>query len=154
MKARLTIVVLGLLLCAAFGCNSRSDEQAAAVPSEPAAATPDEPAAEAPAPQKPLELSDANFDETIKSGVTLVDFWATWCGPCRTQGPIVEKVAEAYTGKVKVGKLDVDKNGGTARRFGVQAIPTLIIFKGGEKVKQFVGVQSEKTLKAALDEQL
>jgi len=154
MKTRLTFALLALLLCAVFGCNSHSDDQAAATSDEPAAAVPDTPAAEAPAPQKPIVLSDANFDETIKSGVTLVDFWATWCGPCRTQGPIVDKVAEAYAGKAKVGKLDVDQNGATARRFGVNAIPTLIIFKDGEKVKQFVGVQSEAKLKAAIDEQL
>ena len=138
MNAKTAVAVLAVLLCAAPGCNSQTGEQAATVPGG----------------QKPLELTDANFDETIKSGVTLVDFWATWCGPCRTQGPIVEKVAEAYTGKVKVGKLDVDRNGGTARRFGVQAIPTLIIFKDGKNVKQFVGVQSEAKLKAAIDEQL
>ena len=101
-----------------------------------------------------LEITDATFDETIKSGVTLVDFWAPWCGPCQMQGPIVEKIAEAYGDKATVGKMNVDDNPETAAKFGVMSIPTIIIFKDGEKVKQFVGVQSEAKLKAAIDEQL
>ena len=105
-------------------------------------------------PKVALTITDANFDETIQSGVTLVDFWATWCPPCRTQGPIVERVAAAYKGKAKVGKLDVDANKKTAGRFEVNAIPTLIIFKDGKMVRKFVGLQQEGELKAALDKQL
>jgi len=100
-----------------------------------------------------LEITDATFDETIKSGVTLVDFWAPWCGPCQMQGPIVDKIAEAYGDKATVGKINVDDNPETAAKFGVMSIPTIIIFKDGEKVKQFVGVQSEDTLKAVIDQQ-
>jgi len=99
------------------------------------------------------EITDATFDETIKSGVTLVDFWAPWCGPCQMQGPIVDKIAEAYGDKATVGKINVDDNPETAAKFGVMSIPTIIIFKDGEKVKQFVGVQSEDTLKAVIDQQ-
>ena len=101
-----------------------------------------------------LEITDATFDETIKSGVTLVDFWAPWCGPCLMQGPIVDKIAEAYGDKATMTKLNVDDNPETAAKFGVMSIPTIIIFKDGEKVKQFVGVQSEATLKAVIDEHL
>ena len=97
------------------------------------------------------EITDANFAETIKTGVTLVDFWAPWCGPCQMQGPIVDKVAAAYEGKATVGKLNVDENPDTAAQFGVMSIPTLIVFKDGKKAQQFVGVQSEERLKAALD---
>ena len=101
-----------------------------------------------------LEITDANFDETIKSGVTLVDFWAPWCGPCQMQGPIVDKIAEEYEGRAVVGKLNVDDNADTAANFGVMSIPTLILFKDGEKVEQFTGVQSEDKLKTALDTQM
>ena len=105
-------------------------------------------------PTAALTISDENFDETIKEGVVLVDFWAPWCPPCRTQGPIVERVAAAFKGKAKVGKLNVDDNKKTAARFGVRSIPTLIVFKDGEKVKQFVGLRQEAELKAALDKAL
>ena len=100
------------------------------------------------------EITDADFDETVKTGVTLVDFWASWCGPCQMQGPIVDRLAAAYEGKAKVCKLNVDDNAETAARFDVMSIPTLIIFKDGKKVQQFVGVQSEGKLKAALDAQM
>jgi len=100
------------------------------------------------------EITDANLDATIESGVTLVDFWAPWCAPCLMQGPIIQKIAEEYDGRAAVGKLNVDDNPQTPAKFGVMAIPTLILFKDGEKVEQFVGVQSEEKLKAALDAQL
>ncbi len=105
-------------------------------------------------PKAALTITDANLDETIKEGVVLVDFWATWCPPCKTQGPIVERIAVAYAGKAVVGKLDTDKNKKTAKRFGVSAIPTLIIFKDGKEVQRFVGLQREAVLKAALDKEL
>ena len=101
-----------------------------------------------------VEITDANFADTVQSGVTLVDFWAPWCGPCLMQGPIVGKIAEAYEGKATVGKLNVDDNIETARTFGVMSIPTVIVFKDGEKVEQFIGVQREEKLRAALDKHL
>ena len=101
-----------------------------------------------------LEITDANFDATIEAGVTLVDFWAPWCGPCQMQGPIIDTIAEEYDGRATVGKLNVDDNADTAAKFGVMSIPTLILFKDGGKVEQFTGVQSEDKLKAALDGQL
>jgi thioredoxin len=103
------------------------------------------------APAEPVELTDANFDVLTSSGVVLVDFWATWCGPCLTQAPIIEDIAAQYTGRALVGKLDVDYNPVTTARFGIQWIPTLIILKDGQEVWRAVGVQTEGQLQAALD---
>ena len=100
------------------------------------------------------ELTDGDFDETIKSGVCLVDFWAPWCGPCRMQGPILEKLAETYGDKVTIGKLEVDGNPQTASKFSVMSIPTLILFKDGVEVQRFVWVQDGGTLSSAIDSQL
>lgn len=95
-------------------------------------------------------LNDSNFESTIANGVVLVDFWATWCAPCRTQGPIVEKVAEGIDGKAVIAKLDVDKAKKTAQKFNIQSIPTLLIFKDGKEVKKFVGVTNAEILLEAL----
>jgi len=95
-----------------------------------------------------IKITDQNFEtEVLKSDKpVLVDFWAEWCGPCRMQGPIVEEVAETMEGKARVGKLNVDENPQTAQKFQVMSIPTLMIFKGGKVIKQFIGVQSKDTL--------
>ena len=96
-------------------------------------------------------------DNTFKSEVlesdkpVLVDFWAVWCGPCQVQGPIVEDVAKAIGAKARVGKLNVDENPNTAQQYGVMSIPTLMIFKSGTVVKQFIGVQSKETLLSELN---
>jgi thioredoxin 1 len=84
----------------------------------------------------------------------LVDFWAVWCGPCQMQGPIVEEVAKQMDGKAMVGKLNVDENPVISQKYGIMSIPTLIIFKGGQPVKQFVGVQSKDTLVSELNKLL
>jgi thioredoxin 1 len=97
-------------------------------------------------------FTDSNFAEETKKGISLVDFWATWCGPCRSQGPIIEKIAARYAGKAKVGKMNVDENRCIPAQFGVSAIPTLVILKDGCEVKRLMGLQQERTLAAALDE--
>jgi thioredoxin 1 len=97
-----------------------------------------------------VDLKDGNFDEVVGSGVTLVDFWAPWCGPCMMQGPIVEKVADAVGDTAKVAKLNVDEGQRTAAQYGIRSIPTLIIFKDGTPIQQFVGVQSEGQLTMAI----
>ena len=98
-----------------------------------------------------VDLTDANFAETIGNGITLVDFWAPWCAPCMMQGPIVEKVAETVGDKATVAKLNVDEGQQSAGQFGIRSIPTIIIFKDGTPVKQFVGVQQEDALVSAIN---
>ncbi len=103
-----------------------------------------------------LEFTDANFATEIEQGdgVALVDFWAEWCPPCLMITPIIEELAGEYEGKAKIGKLDVDGNRETSGKFGITAIPSLIVFKSGEAVKRFTGVTQKDELKAALDEAL
>ncbi|HLM83600.1 MAG TPA: thioredoxin [Candidatus Bathyarchaeia archaeon] len=100
-----------------------------------------------------MQFTDQNFEqEVLKSDKpVLVDFWAVWCGPCQMMGPIVEELAEELKDKYKIGKMNVDENRETASKFGIMSIPTLIIFKGGEAVKQFVGVQAKENLKEELE---
>lgn len=95
-----------------------------------------------------MELNDKNFEEKVLKSdkVALVDFWAPWCGPCQMMGPVIEDTAKEAGDKAIVAKLNVDENPETAQKYGVMSIPTLIIFKGGEIVKQLVGVQSKETL--------
>ena len=98
-----------------------------------------------------LSLDDSSFDAAIANGVVLVDFWATWCPPCRAQSPLVEKAAEQLVGKAKVAKVNVDKGKKSAARFGIQSIPTLIVFKDGKVVKKFVGLTQPDDLVAAVN---
>ncbi len=104
--------------------------------------------------KKVMNLNDTDFDTTIAEGVTLVDFWAPWCGPCRMQVPILEELAESVDSRAKIAKLNVDEAGGIAGRFGVQAIPTLLLFKDGNEVQHFIGVQSRETLIDAITSEL
>lgn len=98
-----------------------------------------------------LDLDEVRFEEALKSGKPLlVDFWASWCGPCRMQGPIIEDLAQELGEKAIVAKVNTDEYGDLAERFGVQGIPTLIVFKDGKPVKTFVGVTPAPQLKAAL----
>lgn len=99
------------------------------------------------------DVTDQTFDTEVMKAATpvLVDFWAVWCGPCQVQGPIVEEVAKTVGGKAKVMKLNVDENPVTAQKFGIMSIPTLMVFKNGMVVKQFIGVQSKETLLSELN---
>ena len=103
---------------------------------------------------KVTNLNETDFDTTIAEGVTLVDFWAPWCGPCQMQVPILEELAKSVDIQAKVSKLNVDEAGGVAGRFGVQAIPTLLLFKDGNEVRRFIGVQSKETLIDAINSEI
>lgn len=92
------------------------------------------------------DLTADNFNDTIATGTVLVDFWAPWCGPCKMQTPILEKVAEKIGDKAVIAKVNVDEVPALAAQFGVRSIPTLILFKDGEKVRDFIGVQQEPAL--------
>lgn len=100
-----------------------------------------------------MQLTDQNFEQEVLKNdkPVLVDFWAAWCGPCQMMGPIIDELAEELKDKFKVGKLNVDENRETAAKYSVMSIPTLIIFKNGEAVKQLVGVQSKEGLKEELE---
>lgn len=100
-----------------------------------------------------LVVTDQNFDEQVLKATqpVLVDFWAVWCGPCQIQDPIVSEVASELSGKVKVGKLNVDENPTISQKYMVMSIPTLMIFKNGTIVKQFIGVQSKQTILTELN---
>jgi thioredoxin 1 len=101
---------------------------------------------------KVLALSDANFDrEVLQSDLpVLVDFWATWCSPCKAIAPLIDAMADEYAGKIKVGKVNVDENPATPGKYGVRGIPTLVLFKGGAVVDQVVGAIPKSQLEALI----
>jgi thioredoxin 1 len=100
-----------------------------------------------------LEVTDGNFDQAVLKSdqPVMVDFWAAWCGPCKALAPIVDEVASAYNGKVRVGKMDVDRNPSTPQRYGVRGIPTLLIFKNGQVQEQIVGYVARDVIEKALN---
>jgi len=103
-----------------------------------------------------MEFDDQNFDsDVLEAGMpVLVDFWAVWCGPCKAIAPIVGEVANDYSGKVRVGKIDVDSNNQVARRYGIRSIPTLLLFSGGEVVDQVIGNVAKASIESMLSKAL
>jgi len=101
-----------------------------------------------------VALNEQNFNEEISSGVTLVDFWAEWCGPCQIMLPILDELTTKMEGKAKIAKVNVDENPSIAAQFRVMSIPTLIVFKDGQPVEQMVGVQQADQLEAVLSKYL
>ena len=95
-----------------------------------------------------MKFTDDNFEsEVLKSDKPcLVDFFATWCGPCETMGPVIEEIANEYDGKVKVGKLDIDENPNMVSKYQIMSVPTMIVFKNGEPVKTFVGLTEKEDI--------
>jgi len=103
---------------------------------------------------KPIEVTDATFQDEVEkhSGLAVVDFWATWCGPCRMVAPILDQLSQEYEGKVKITKLDVDANIQTATRFNVRSIPTLLFFKDGKVVDQIIGAVPKSAIEGKMQQ--
>jgi thioredoxin 1 len=99
-------------------------------------------------------LTDSNFDAEIKNGVTLVDFWAEWCGPCRRIAPIVEELAGTYDGRASVGKMNVDENPSVPGRFMIRGIPTLLLFKDGQLADTLVGLAPKEDIARMIEKHL
>lgn len=102
--------------------------------------------------QAVFEVNDATFEQEVLQSEqpVLVDFWAGWCGPCKALAPIVDEVASAYVGKLKVTKMDVDRNGSTPMRYGIRGIPALLFFKGGKVADQIVGYVPRETIEKTI----
>jgi len=100
---------------------------------------------------KYVELNSSNFDETVKEGVTLVDFWAPWCGPCRMIAPVIEELAAEYEGKATIAKVNTDEEQELAVKFGIRSIPSILFFKDGQVVDQMVGAASKQAFAEKLD---
>jgi thioredoxin 1 len=104
------------------------------------------------APTKPVDISDADFQQFVKQHPNVVvDAWAPWCGPCKRIAPILEELAKEYNGNVAIGKLNTDENQKTAMSYGIMSIPTLLVFKNGQRVDQIVGLAPKDALKSKFD---
>jgi thioredoxin len=138
-RASLFLVTFTITIMAAVGCKDSSGHADGGQPGV-----------------GPVVLTEANFQAEVLSSSqpVLVDFWATWCGPCKVIAPVVEEIATEYKGRAKVAKLDVDTAPAQARKYGVQAIPTLLFFKDGKVIDQSLGVVSKRELQGKLDKLL
>lgn len=100
---------------------------------------------------KAIELNVSNFDATVKEGITVVDFWAPWCGPCRMVAPVIEELAGQYEGKVKVCKVNTDENQDIAVKFGIRSIPTIMFFKNGQQVDTIIGAAAKQAFEQKIN---
>ncbi len=99
-----------------------------------------------------LEITDQNFEEIVNgNGILMVDFWATWCGPCKNLAPVIEEIANQYSGKVAVGKCDIEESVDLAEKFGIMSIPTVIVFKNGQEVWRNTGTAPKNVYTEQLD---
>jgi thioredoxin 1 len=156
MRNIISILSLSILLIVASSCGSKSDKRDAAK-NNLYRQIADNQSKKA---QKPTDLefkketkiiTDANFEQYLSNGVTLIDFWADWCKPCKMQAPIVDQLAQEYGDRMYVGKMDVDNNQNIPRQFQVQNIPTILIFKDGKQVDRVVGLNDYQTLAAKIE---
>ncbi|CAM2852635.1 thioredoxin [Helicobacter burdigaliensis] len=98
-----------------------------------------------------IELTEQNFEETIKDGVVMVDFWAPWCNPCKMISPVIDKLAAEYAGKAKICKVNTDDQQELAMKFGIRSIPTIFFYKDGQKVDEMIGAASEQDFRNKID---
>lgn len=161
MSSKSTIgLIVAVLVLAALAWGFKSCPYLSALLKGPEAATPvaattDGNSSSESSPEGAvIKLDDSNLEQNIKEGVVLVDFWATWCPPCRSQAPILDEVAAELGQRAVIAKVDVDQNKDSASKYGIRSLPTLVIFKDGEEVQRLVGMQRKPALLTAIESHL